>query len=233
MSFIKNIFFLLICAPITIFLSIFAFFLRFSEQKLVFVYKTWARGVLLLIKYIYKIDYKINGLENIPNGSCVIASKHESMWETIIFLILLDKVSYILKSELLKIPFYGWHLKAMNMIPVDRYGGIKAMKKMLLDSKDKLNKGYKIVIFPQGTRVPIGGNTDDYPYHFGFISLYKEGFDVIPVSLNSGQFWPKGIFTKKHSGTIVMEVKPKLEKNLDNNSFKAILQEQIEGSPKS
>ena len=68
--------------------SIFAFFLRFSEQKLVFVYKTWARGVLLLIKYIYKIDYKINGLENIPNGSCVIASKHESMWETIIFLIL-------------------------------------------------------------------------------------------------------------------------------------------------
>ncbi len=225
---IKNIIFAVFFIFITVFLSIIAIFLRFSQKYLVAIYKIWGKIILFLADKIYGIKYQIVGLENIKDEPCIVASKHQSMWETIIFLVLFDKISYILKSELLKIPFYGWHLKAMGMISVNRKGGLKAMRKMLEDAKQRLIDGYKIVIFPQGTRTPFNSSTQDYPYHFSFISLYHEGFKVIPASLDSGKFWPKGMFSKKKSGTITMTIMPAIVDNLNNIEFKKELQLKIE-----
>ncbi len=226
-SFIKNITFAICCTLATSLISIIAFFCRFSKNGMIKIYKTWGAVILFLAKYIYGITYQVSGIENIkPNA--IIASKHQSIWETIIFLTLLDKPSYILKKSLLSIPFYGWHLKQMNMIAVDRKGGIKSMKKMILDIKEKLSLGHNIVIFPQGTRVPYNSSLQDYPYHFSFLSLYQEGFDVIPVTLDSGKYWPPKLFSKKSAGAIQMKIMPVMPKGLNSGDFKKTLIELLE-----
>ena len=144
----------------------------------------WARGCVLLLRAVCGLGYRIEGLENLPDQPVVIAAKHQSIWETLAFCHIFQRPIFVLKQELLRIPFYGWYLKRMGMIAIDRDGGAGALRRMLAEARQTLDAGKHIIIFPEGTRTKPGQRR---PYHPGVAALYKQlGVPVLPVALNSG-----------------------------------------------
>lgn len=189
----------------------------------------WSRAVLIFLKTFLRIDHKIIGLENLPKDEpFIIACKHQSMWDTVIFHTIIDKPSYVYKKELLKIPVYGWYVKKMPCIEIDRSGGAKALKDMVKKSKNYLKTGHKIIIFPQGTRTPINSTKEEYPYQVGVAALYSAcKVKVVPVALNSGKFWGKGMLIKK-SGCITLKFLKPIESGLKKDEFMEKLEDSIE-----
>ena len=180
------------------------------------------------VKKLCKIDYKIIGKKNILKEPCIYACKHQSMWETVVMHLIIDRPVYAYKKELELIPFYGWFVKFMSGIKVDRKGGVRSLKSVINQAKNYLAKGQSVVIFPQGTRVPIGGLIDKYPYQSGITALYNScDVKVVPVALNSGLFWPKGQILKNR-GTIVIEFLPAIERGLSKEDFSKKLISTIE-----
>lgn len=187
--------------------------------------RVWSLGVNLGLKYICRITYEVRGEENLPDGPFIIASKHQSAWDTAIFLQILDGPAYILKKELLSIPFFGHFLKTLEMVPVDRKGGTKALKEMQACVKDRIAKGRSVIIFPEGTRTKPGERIKHQP---GIAFIYKDvEAPVIPVALNSGSFWSKGEFYKK-PGKIVLQYLPPVDRGLDRKAFTKKLEDSIE-----
>ena len=145
------------------------------------------------LKIIVGIDYKAQGLEHLDyqrkQGPCIIASKHQSMWETIMLSIFFPRVVVVLKKELLRIPIYGQYLKRLQSIAIDRKNGISAIRKIVHDGQKAVKIGRDLLIFPEGTRSNIG---DKVSYQVGVAILYEKlGVNVLPVALNSGIFWPR------------------------------------------
>jgi 1-acyl-sn-glycerol-3-phosphate acyltransferase len=190
--------------------------------------KNWARFSLFMLEKICGIRYEVRGKENLPKESgFVVACKHQSMWETIVFHIVFDQPVYSWKKELLKIPFYGWFLRIMSGITIDRKGGAKALKSLLNQAKQYVENKQNIILFPQGTRTPIGSGTKDYPYQSGVAAIYNHlKVPVVPAALNAGVFWDKGGIKK--SGTIILEFLPAIEAGLKKQEFMAKLEKQIE-----
>ncbi len=187
--------------------------------------RPWARGALWLAKIILGITHEIKGIEHLANQPVIYASKHQSAWDTCIFLMLLDAPCYVLKRELLRIPFWGWYLWRMGMIAIDRSGSTSTMKQMLRDAKARIAEGRTIVIYPEGTRTKPFATPD---YHPGVVALYSQlGVPVIPVALNSGLFWGKNAFLKK-SGKITISFLPPIPSGLPKKEFMNSLQSQIE-----
>ena len=190
--------------------------------------KMWSLSLVFFLKIICKVDYKIIGLEKLPQESCIIACKHQSMWETAIMHLILNRPVYAYKKELLLIPFYGWFVNIMSGISIDRKGGAKSLKNLVKQSKKYLANNQKIVIFPQGTRVPPLSTTDQYPYQSGIVALYNNcKTKIVPVALNSGSFWPKKRLITK-TGTIKIEFLDPIEVGLDKKDFMKKLQNSIE-----
>jgi 1-acyl-sn-glycerol-3-phosphate acyltransferase len=188
----------------------------------------WGTGVMIGLRYICGIRYEIKGAENLPPEPFIIASKHQSAWDTAIFLKLLNAPAYILKKELLKVPLFGRYLTAMDMIPVDRKGGTNALKLLQADAKDRLNKRHSIVIFPEGTRT---SPEEKVTYQPGVAFIYMDipdGIPVIPVALNSGLHWGKNSFYK-YPGTITMEYLKPIPHGLNRKEFMTELQNSIDG----
>jgi 1-acyl-sn-glycerol-3-phosphate acyltransferase len=204
-----------------------AFIIR-SKRLADYGAKIWSFCLVFFLKKICQVDYQIIGLEKLPQESCIIACKHQSMWETAIMHLILERPVYAYKKELLKIPFYGWFVQIMSGISVDRNGGAKSLKDLIKQSKKYLNNNQKIVIFPQGTRVPISSNIDQYPYQSGIAALYINcKSKVVPVALNSGAFWPKkGLINSK--GTIKIKFLDPIEPGLNKKEFMNKLQKTIE-----
>ncbi len=189
--------------------------------------KTWARGTLFFLKIICGITYEVRGLENIPLGPVIIASKHQSAWETIAFFIFFTRPVYILKRELYLVPVINFYIWAMGAVAINRKSGAKAMRKMLADSVTTLQKGNSIVIFPEGTRMVPGATPH---YHSGIAGVYQRaGVSVIPVALNSGLCWPKNSFLKE-PGEIIIEILPEIPPGLEQGEFMRVLEERIEGA---
>ena len=190
--------------------------------------KTWAKFSLWMLKKICGIDYKVLGLDKIPDDACIIACKHQSMWETIVMHLLMNRPVYAYKKELLKIPFYGWFVAKMSGIIVDRKGGASALKSLLSQSKKYLNDNRVVIIFPQGTRTKINASIADYPYQSGIVGLYSAmNVKIIPAALNSGIYWgKKGLSGKK--GTITLEFLPAINPGLDKKEFISKLENVIE-----
>ncbi len=185
-----------------------------------FVGYIWALVLIHALRIICRIDWHLEDSANIlaTNQPCIIACKHQSVWETIFFLYYLNSPAYIIKRELTKVPIYGWHLENMGMIPVNRSRGIEALK--LLNSKIDviLEAGRSIVIFPEGTRV---GLTEESQIKSGVVSLYNtfaNRYPIIPISLNSGQYWRHRSW-RKYPGTIKVVVGSPLQHNLKKNEI--------------
>jgi len=204
---------------------IFAPFFLLSEKHSMTAGRPWARGALWLARHIIGIRYEIKGLEHLTQSPVIYASKHQSAWDTAIYLVLLDKPAYVLKRELLRIPLWGWYLWRMGMIAIDRSGGASAIKQMLRDAKARISGGRPIVIYPEGTRTKPGAAPD---YHPGVVALYSQlGVPVIPVALNSGMYWGKNSFIKK-PGVIRMTLLPPIPAGLPKSEFMPLLQAAIE-----
>lgn len=190
--------------------------------------KVWAVVGLWVLKKLCHVEHEFRGLEKLPQEACIVACKHQSMWETIVMHLIFRRPVYAFKKELLKIPFYGWYLRIMSGIIVDRDGGMSALKDLIKQSKKYLEQGQTIIIFPQGTRVPVGDIAEQYPYQAGIAALYLAcGVKVVPAALNSGIFWPKkGI--KKNPGKIILEFLDPIEPGLPKQEFMQKLESVIE-----
>ena len=188
----------------------------------------WARITMLLLRLICGTKIEIRGQEHIPqDGAFLLASKHQSMWDTIAAHIIVKDAAIVLKRELALIPFYGWYAMRAGMIAVDRGKAAAALKKMVADSKSRIEQGRPLVIFPEGTRAPAGGKNEYKP---GIAALYTQlGVPCLPAAVNSGLYWPRRKFLR-YPGTIVVEFLPVIEPGLKRRPFMAELEERIEAA---
>jgi 1-acyl-sn-glycerol-3-phosphate acyltransferase len=192
---------------------------------LLWLVKNWSHVNLRLLKIICDIDCEFRGIENIPAGAALVASKHQSMWETFALITVLKDPAYILKRELLWIPFFGWCAWKAEMIPVDRGRRSQALAAMTERARAEAAKGREIIIFPEGTRRAPGAEPK---YKFGVAFLYAElGIPCVPVALNSGLFWPRRSF-RRYPGVVQVEFLAPIAPGLDRQIFFDRLQEAIE-----
>jgi 1-acyl-sn-glycerol-3-phosphate acyltransferase len=185
----------------------------------------WLRGLLVLATMICGIRYRVEGSQWLPAGAAVIAAKHQSAWDTMIFHQLLDDPVFAVKRELFAIPLVGWYMRKAGCIRIDRSSPVRAMRTMIAGATQALAEGRQVVVFPEGTRVAPGARQ---PYHAGIKGLYGHGeVPVIPVALNSGVFWGRRSFLK-YPGMITVQILPPMPAGLDRDSFLHALKERIE-----
>jgi 1-acyl-sn-glycerol-3-phosphate acyltransferase len=185
----------------------------------------WVRVSLALLRGLVGLDHRVVGLEHRLAGPAIYAVKHQSAWDTLIFPLLLDRPAYVLKQELVRVPFFGWYMLRLGMIPVDRQGRGAALKQLVRAARAVTTTGRPILIFPEGTRVPPG---EQRPYQPGIAALYGDlALPVVPVALNSGLFWGRRSFHKR-PGTITLEFLPPIPPGLERRAFMAALKERLE-----
>ena len=194
---------------------------------IVAVVKFWARSNIWLLRQVCGTKVEFRGLDKIARGALLVASKHQSLWETFALLPVFDDPAYILKRELLYLPFFGWYAWKAGMIPVHRGRGSTALADMTTRAKQELVLGRQIIIFPEGTRRAPGAEPS---YKFGVAHLYAEtGAVCLPVALNSGLFWPRRSF-RRYPGTIVVEVLDPIPPGLGKQAFADTLRQRIEAA---
>jgi 1-acyl-sn-glycerol-3-phosphate acyltransferase len=163
----------------------------------------WARSMLWWLKITCNIRHEITGLENITDSPTIVLSKHQSAWETLAFQAIFPTQVYVLKRELLWIPIFGWGLAMSSPIAIDRSAGREALKKLVANGRARLNRGFWVVIFPEGTRIMPGERSK---YHIGgaWLATHTKT-QVLPVAHNAGEYWAKNTFIKK-PGVIKMHI---------------------------
>jgi 1-acyl-sn-glycerol-3-phosphate acyltransferase len=189
------------------------------------VAKAWARSSIWLMRVVCntKVDYR--GLEKIPPGPLIVASKHQSMWETFALLQFFEAPLFIYKRELGWIPLFGWYLVKSKMIGVDRSGGMRSLMEMARRAPRLVRGGRQLIIFPEGTRTAVGAAPD---YKTGVGQIYvNSAVPCVPVALNSGLFWPRRTFMR-YPGTLVVEFLDPLPPGLTRKEFIARISQSIE-----
>ncbi len=185
----------------------------------------WIRLVLWLLKVTVGLSHRVEGIENIPKGPFMVASKHQSAWETLALHTIFDDPSIVLKHELLKLPVLGFYISKVGMVPIDRGAGGSALKHMIAEARKASGNGRPVMIFPQGTRVAPGAEA---PYHSGVFALYRAlNCPVVPIALNSGSFWSRQAFFKR-PGLITVRVLPVMPRGMDRKAFMSELESTIE-----
>ncbi len=185
----------------------------------------WARGTLWLLRVACGLGYEVRGREHICSEPAIYAFKHQSAWETIALLAIIPPLTAVLKKELLNLPIYGWYMRKIGMIPIDRSAGAGALRKVIRRARVMLAAKRSFMIAPEGTRVPPG---ETRRYQPGVVALYKDlGLPVIPVALNSGLFWPKGRWTKS-PGTVLIEFLAPVAPGLGKDQLLETLEARIE-----
>src|SRR3982074_2703521 len=176
----------------------------------------WARSSIWLMRVVCNTKVEYRGLEKIPKGPLIVASKHQSMWETFALLQFFPQPLYILKRELKWIPFFGWYLIKTDMIGVVRGAGGRSLVEMARRAGEEVRRGRQLIIFPEGTRTAV-----DAPPHYktGVAQVYVDcGVPCLPVAVNSGLFWPRRTFLR-YPGTIVVEFLDLLPPGLTRQEF--------------
>ena len=187
--------------------------------------KLWARSNLWLLRVICGISVEFRGMDKIPAGPLIVASKHQSLWETFALVPLFSDPAFIMKRELMWLPLFGWLTWKADMIPVDRSKRAQAMAHLIARAARELARNRQVVIFPEGTRRAPGAEPR---YKYGVVQLYLEtGVPCLPIALNSGLFWPRRSFLR-YPGTIVVEVLDPIPAGLSKVAFFELLQREIE-----
>lgn len=186
---------------------------------------TWCWLGLQGARWILGAKWEWRGMDRLPDTPFILACKHQSTWETMSLMLKMDYPAFVLKQELVKIPFFGWYLTKAGSVAVDRSGGAKALRKMIEDTQAFLGGGRRMVIFPEGTRTAVGASTR---YHAGIVALYRDsGYPIVPAALNSGQVWPRSIW-KSRPGTIIVEFLPLIPPGLKRRELMQQLEQTIE-----
>jgi 1-acyl-sn-glycerol-3-phosphate acyltransferase len=167
--------------------------LRFEHRYR--IAQQWSRFNIWWLNKTCHITYRIDGLEHLPKGPVVVIAKHQSAWETLFLQQLLPPLAWVVKRELLWIPFFGWALALLNPISINREASGMAVKQVLRQGKECLNKGRWVLIFPEGTRTVPGTRTR---YNVGGAMLAAHsGYPILPIAHNAGEFWPRHRFVKR------------------------------------
>ncbi len=161
--------------------------------------RTWARILLWMLAASVRTDFTVEGRERIPPGNHIVMSNHTSAWETVAQFLIFPPQVWVLKRELLWIPFVGWGLKLLRPIAINRGEGHRAVNQVIEQGKARLADGLWIIIFPEGTRV-VAGETRKFGVSGALLAI-AAGKSVVPLSHNAGQFWARRGFVKK-PGTI-------------------------------
>jgi 1-acyl-sn-glycerol-3-phosphate acyltransferase len=180
----------------------------------------WPRLMTWALKVICRLDYHVQGAENLPHYPVVIASKHQSAWETLSFQDIFCKPTWVLKRELLWIPFFGWGLRSIRPIAIDRSQRRQAMQQVLAQGIERLKAGHSVIIFPEGTRVAPG---ERKRYGLGAANLaLAANVPIVPVAHNAGIFWRRNAFIK-YPGTIQVVIGPPIQ--VEGKTAQAIMLE--------
>ena len=191
------------------------------------VIKLWARFVLFGLRWLAGIKVVVTGLEHRPTGAALLAGKHQGMLDIVAPFTFLDDPCFVLKKELMPLPFFGWFAWKTRMIPVDRSAHAKALKDMVRHARTRLSEGRQIMIFPEGTRTEPGVPGDYKP---GVAAIYRDlDGPCWPVATNSGAHWPAHGF-KRYPGVVVFEFLPPIPAGLKRAEFMAQLESRIEAA---
>jgi len=164
---------------------------------------SYARTMVVILRWVCGIRHEVIGVENLPKEPCVVLCKHQSAWETLALQVIFPPQVWVLKRELLWLPFFGWGLAMTSPIAINRSDGKGAMKQLLKQGKDRLKQGFCVVIFPEGTRVPYG-QRGKYKVG-GALLAVSSGVPVVPVAHNAGRLWGRNAFSK-HPGLVTMSI---------------------------
>jgi len=215
---------MLIITPIFALLVILMFPLKNITRSRMASY--WAYSALTWLKLTCNLSFVVRGRENIPNHPSIVLCKHQSAWETIALQTIFPPQIWVMKRELLLIPFMGWAWIALSAIPINRSAGREALKQLVSHGKDRLTRGLWVVIFPEGTRIAPGKRGK---YHIGGAWLASHTkTTVVPVAHNAGLFWRKNAFIKQ-PGTIQVSIgKPIETANLKPDEINKLVETWIE-----
>jgi 1-acyl-sn-glycerol-3-phosphate acyltransferase len=209
MTFLRSLFFMIALAvliPLTVSGLLLMFWLPHRQRRLFVM--PMVRAILWLIRRLLRIETRVLGAENIPAVPCVILSKHQSAWETFALQEIFSLTAFVYKRELHWLPFFGWGIKLMPFVAIDRAAGKAALNQVAERGKQRLDAGYSVVIFPEGTRVAPGHHKR---YKIGGAHLaVSAGVPAVPVALNSGECWRRKAFIKT-PGTVTVSIGPAID----------------------
>ena len=189
------------------------------------VVRNWAKTIVFLHRTLAGAGLEVRGAEYIPAGPAIVASKHQSAFETFALVPLLANPTIVMKRSMRRVPVFGQYTIKTGMIHLDREGKSAALRALAERSREEIAKGRQIIIFPEGSRRPPGAPPD---YQTGIALLYRTlNVPVVPVAVNSGLFWPRKSLLH-YPGTIIVEFLPPIPPGLDSRAFLARLQEAIE-----
>ncbi len=191
-TFFYSIFFVIACS-----------FLPFRKRFI--LARVWGLVLLWALKWTCRLDYRIEGAENVPAGNHIALWKHSSSWETIAMAVVFPRQVWVLKRELLWIPVVGWGIRQLHAIAIDRKSGHSAVGQVVEQGKQRLDEGDWIMIFPEGTRMQKG-QTRKYGVS-GTLLAAEQGKLIIPVAHNAGSYWPRRGLMKR-AGTVRVVIGP-------------------------
>ena len=226
--FLRSVLFTLIMTVMTVVWSIACIlFAPFPYAKRYYLTSRWNVVVIWAARVICGIRYEVRGMENLPDAPAILLSKHQSAWETIFYLILMPRpLVFVFKKELTYIPFFGWGIALLRMIPIDRSKGKDAFAQVVEQGRKRLADGQWVIMFPEGTRIAVGKAGK---YKLGGPRLAVETqTPVVPIAVNAGECWPKGAFIKKPGLITVSIGKPISSEGLDSATLSQRVENWIE-----
>ena len=177
-----------------------------SSKTLSKIASFWIIFILKLLRFLCDLDWRVKGESNIPKSPVIIVSNHQGQWESLYLQTLTHPISSIVKQELLLIPFFGWALAFMRPIPINRKNKLQSLRKVINVANNRLNNGFSVLIFPEGTRIRPETGIAQFSNSCGLLSV-KNNIPILPVCHNSGKFWENKRFIKK-SGVIDVSIGP-------------------------
>jgi 1-acyl-sn-glycerol-3-phosphate acyltransferase len=199
----------------------------FDDHTRYRIIRYWALIMMWVVRNVCRIDYRVLGRENIPAQPSIILAKHQSAWETMAFQEIFPPQVFVLKKELMRVPFFGWGLAQLPMISIDRGAGKDALQQVVEQGRDRLQRGFWVVIFPEGTRTAPGSKRR-YKLGGAWLAAHTRA-PVVPVAHNAGEFWRRRAFLK-YPGTITVSIGPAIDTNgLSADEINARVHTWIEG----
>ncbi len=189
--------------------------------------RAWSRAWLAVYAAICHVKYEVRGMEQMPRGGCILAMKHQSVWDTCALFAIFDRPVYVLKRELMFIPFFGWALARLGCIAVRRGTGRAALETMIEGTRVAVSQGKQVVIFPEGTRT-MPGAAPAYKSGIGYLYMALAA-PIVPVALNSGLLWPRRTFLRP-PGTIRVEILARIEPGMERKDMFDLMVTQIEAA---
>lgn len=187
----------------------------------------WPQFAFWLSRHLLRIDYEVHGREHIPATPCVVLSKHQSAWETIAYTTIFPPHVYVLKRELLWLPFLGWGLALMSPIAIDRSNRKAAMQRVIQLGGERLAQGLSIMVYPEGTRIAVG-RRGVYKLGGAVIAVQNRAL-ALPVAHNAGLVWPRNSFVKRPGKVTVVIGAPIATEGLTAEQVMRRAEEWIEG----